>query len=100
MMLIRRARFDPAKSCNAKTCALGREPKAIVSDLVLEREFGPGKQTHRDSRRFLRDKAARGRAVETGYNERLSNFGWTRGNCMQAIIAHGVSPLICAPEKL
>jgi hypothetical protein len=45
MMLIRRARFDPAKSCNAKTCALGREPKAIVSDLVLECEFGPGKQT-------------------------------------------------------
>src|SRR5213080_368259 len=100
VMLFRRARLNLAKSSNLKARALGRQPITIVSDLVLEREFGAGKQAYRDTRLFLRGKAARRRAVETGCNQRIANFGWTRCNSMQAIIAHGFSPLISAPGRL
>src|SRR5258708_28124837 len=57
---------------------------------MFEREFGPGQQTYRDTRLFLRSKAARRCAVETGCNDRLADPGWTRCDSMQAIITHGI----------
>ena len=57
---------------------------------MFEREFGPGQQTYRDTRLFLRGKAARRCAVETGCNDRLADPGWTRCDSMQAIITHGI----------
>src|SRR5258708_34855307 len=99
-MLLRCARLNPAKSGNAKACAPGRQPITIVPDVALERESGSGKQTSRDPRLLLRGKAARRRAVETGCNEHLSNLRRTRRYSMQAIVAHGFSPLISASGTL
>src|SRR5258706_13426317 len=67
---------------------------------MFECEFGSGQETYRDTRLCLRGKAPRGCAIETGCNKRLSNLGWTRCNGMQAIITHGISPLVFTPGKL
>src|ERR1700681_4782076 len=102
-MLMRRARLDRAKSGDAKACAPGRQPIAIVSDVTFECEFGSGEQTYRDPRLFLRGKAARGCAIETGCDKGLPNLGWARCNGMQAVITHGIfswdSPLVFASER-
>src|SRR6202163_2022011 len=103
-MLMRRARLDRAKSGDAKACAPGRQPIAIVSDVTFECEFGSGEQTYRDPRLFLRGKAARGCAIETGCDKGLPNLGWARCNGMQAVITHGglllgFSPMVFAPER-
>jgi hypothetical protein len=65
---------------------------------MFEREFGSGEETYRDTPIFLRGKSARRYAVETGCDKHLSNLSWARRNSMQAIIAHGFSPLISAPR--
>jgi hypothetical protein len=98
-MLMRRVWFNPAEPGDTKARALGRQPTVMVSDLTFECEFGSGEQTYRDTRLILRGKAASGCTVETGRNERLSNFGWTRSNGMQTIIAHDFSPLLSTPGK-
>src|SRR3984957_11041197 len=90
VMLMRRARLNLAKSGDAKTCAPGRQPIAIISDVTFECEFGSGKQTYRDIRLSLRGKAARGFAVEAGRNKRLANPGQAGCDGMQAIITHGI----------
>src|ERR1700689_4503052 len=89
-MLIRHARLDRAKSGDAKACAPGRQPIAIISDVTFECEFGSGKQAYRDIRLSLCGKAAGGRAVEAGRNKRLANPGRARYDGMQAIITHGI----------
>jgi hypothetical protein len=38
--------------------------------------------------------------MEAGCNKRLSNLGRTRFNSMQAIITHGISPLVFSSESL
>ena len=53
VMLIRPVRLDRANSGNAKACAPGRQPIAIVSNVTFECEFGSGKQTYRDIRLAL-----------------------------------------------
>jgi hypothetical protein len=73
---------------------------AILFDLIFESELGSGEETYSDSRLFLRSKAARGCATETGCHKRLSNLGRARSNSMQAIIAHDISPLILAIRNL
>src|ERR1700688_4018405 len=62
----------------------------IVSAVTFDCEFGSGEQTYRDPRLFLRGKAARGCAIETGCDKGLPNLGWARCNGMQAVITHGI----------
>ena len=54
VMLMRPVRFNRPKSGNAKACAPGRQPIAIVSNVTFECEFGSRKQTYRDTRLALR----------------------------------------------
>ena len=89
-MLIRHARLDRAKSGDAKACAPGRQPIAIIPDVTFECEFGSGKQTYRDVRLSLCGKAARGCAVEPGCNKSLANPGRAGCDSMEAIITHGI----------
>src|SRR6202043_2625776 len=90
VMLMRRVRFNRAKSGDAKACTPGRQPIAIVSNVTFECEFGSGKQTYRDIRLSLCSKAARGCAVEAGRNKRLANPGRAGCDDMQTIITHGI----------
>src|ERR1700730_17189433 len=90
VMLMRRARLNRAKSRDAKACAPGRQPIAIISDVAFECEFGSGKQTYGDIRLSLCGKAAGGCAVEAGRNKRLANPGRAGCDGVQAIITHGI----------
>src|SRR5437868_11737869 len=97
VMLFRRTRLNLAKSGHVKARALGRQPITIVSDVVLEREFGSGKQTHRDSRLLLRGKTARRCAVETGCNKHIAkDRKSTRLNSSHVSISYAV---FCLKKK-
>src|SRR3954471_12949850 len=69
------------------------DPPVIVSDVLGEREFGPGQHADRDVRLAFRGEAACRSASEGGSDQGFSDLGGARRYGVQTIVTHRICSL-------
>src|SRR5215212_11323360 len=92
MVPIRYVRVDPGEFSDPEIDFARPYRSVVVSDVLGERQFGPGKHADSDVGLAFRGETTRRSPAESGRDQRLTDLGGARRYSVQTIVTHRIAP--------